>query len=57
MTDRPGQQVILITGASSGIGRLAAETLAKGHVVYASMRHPASKNREAAESLRNTVAG
>jgi NAD(P)-dependent dehydrogenase (short-subunit alcohol dehydrogenase family) len=45
-------QVILITGTSSGIGRLAAETLARaGHIVYASMRDTASRNHESAEVL------
>ncbi len=51
MTHIPGNPVILITGASSGIGRLTAETLAKGYLVYASMRNMTSRNREAAESL------
>jgi NAD(P)-dependent dehydrogenase (short-subunit alcohol dehydrogenase family) len=48
----PNAQVILITGTSSGIGRLAVETLARaGHSVYASMRESTSRNREAAEAL------
>lgn len=52
MSDNPNAQVILITGTSSGIGRLAAETLARaGHSVYASMRQTESRNREAAEAL------
>ena len=52
MSDNPKAQVILITGTSSGIGRLAAETLARaGHSVYASMRETASRNRDAAEAL------
>ncbi len=39
------KKVILITGCSTGFGRLAAETLGKeGHTVYASMRNTGSKN-------------
>jgi NAD(P)-dependent dehydrogenase (short-subunit alcohol dehydrogenase family) len=42
------KQVIVITGASSGFGRLAANALAKaGHTVYASMRE--TKGRNAAQ--------
>lgn len=41
------KKVILITGASSGFGRLTAEALVKaGHTVYASMRNTASRNAE-----------
>jgi NAD(P)-dependent dehydrogenase (short-subunit alcohol dehydrogenase family) len=37
-------QVIVITGASSGFGRLAAHALAKsGHTVYAGMRDIAGR--------------
>jgi NAD(P)-dependent dehydrogenase (short-subunit alcohol dehydrogenase family) len=45
-------KVILITGASSGFGRLTAEALAKaGHIVYASMRRVATRNAAAAEQM------
>jgi len=41
------KQVILITGASSGFGRLMANALAAtGHVVYASMRGLSGKNKD-----------
>jgi NAD(P)-dependent dehydrogenase (short-subunit alcohol dehydrogenase family) len=50
-------QTILITGTSSGIGRLTAQTLARaGHTVIASMRDTAGKNRTAAESLSEFAA-
>ena len=39
------QQVILITGASSGFGLLTAQALAQaGHIVYASMRETTGRN-------------
>src|SRR6266481_5075324 len=39
------KKVIIITGASSGFGRLSANALAKaGHTVYASMRDTAGRN-------------
>jgi NAD(P)-dependent dehydrogenase (short-subunit alcohol dehydrogenase family) len=46
--------VVLITGASTGIGRLAAETVARaGHTVYAGMRDIATRNAAAARSLQD----
>lgn len=45
-------QVILVTGASSGFGRLMANALAAaGHVVYASMRGLDGKNASRAEEI------
>jgi NAD(P)-dependent dehydrogenase (short-subunit alcohol dehydrogenase family) len=44
--------VILITGSSTGFGRLSAESLAQeGHTVYASMRDITGRNKNNAEEL------
>lgn len=46
------KQVILITGASSGFGRLMANALAtSGHTVYASMRGLGGKNADQAAEI------
>lgn len=45
---------ILITGSSNGFGFLAAKEIAqKGHRVWASMRHSATKNLEKKEALES----
>ncbi|MBM9504168.1 SDR family oxidoreductase [Actinacidiphila acididurans] len=44
-TPNPGNKVVVITGASSGFGNLAARALARaGHTVYAGMRATADRN-------------
>jgi NAD(P)-dependent dehydrogenase (short-subunit alcohol dehydrogenase family) len=47
------KQVVLITGSSTGFGRLFAETLArKGHTVFATMRDPRGRNAKNASEVR-----
>ena len=47
------QQVALVTGSSSGMGRLIAETLARsGYKTYASMRNVESRNAAVAKELQ-----
>jgi NAD(P)-dependent dehydrogenase (short-subunit alcohol dehydrogenase family) len=48
------KQVVLITGASTGFGRLISETLAHhGHTVFATMRDPAGRNATNAAEIRD----
>jgi NAD(P)-dependent dehydrogenase (short-subunit alcohol dehydrogenase family) len=50
-------KVIVVTGAATGFGRLAATLLAEaGHTVYASMRGTAGRNAVAVQELRALAA-
>jgi len=52
------QPVVLITGASSGFGRLIAETLArKNYQVFATMRNVNGRNGAAAREIRELAEG
>ncbi len=47
------EQTILVTGSTSGFGRLMVETLARqGYIVFAGMRAATGKNAPAVEELR-----
>src|SRR6266568_999915 len=47
------KQVVLITGSSTGFGRLFTATLArKGHTVFATMRDPGGRNAKNASEIR-----
>lgn len=51
------KNVIVITGASSGFGALAARALAQaGHTVYASMRETTSRNAAQVEAVKKYAA-
>src|ERR1700678_2824209 len=51
------KQVIVITGASSGFGALAARALAHaGHTVYASMRETTGRNKPAVAAVARYAA-
>ena len=47
------KQVVLITGTSTGFGRLFADTLGRrGHTVFATMRDPGGRNAKNASEIR-----
>lgn len=56
--ENTSSKIVLITGCSSGFGRLTVETLTRqGHCVYAGVRDPEGRNRAATGELRELAAG
>jgi NAD(P)-dependent dehydrogenase (short-subunit alcohol dehydrogenase family) len=56
-TQTHGARVVIVTGSSSGFGRLTAQTLARqGYTVYATMRAVEDKNAAAAAALHELAA-
>jgi NAD(P)-dependent dehydrogenase (short-subunit alcohol dehydrogenase family) len=57
MTTPSRKKIIVVTGASSGFGKLAVEELGKaGHTVYAGIRDIAGRNAQAAADLAKQAA-